>query len=94
MNVIIGLVIGIIVGFIVGVLVEYNSHLKSTKARICRNCQHFQIAADSGCKGICGHPKAPNTQYKFFDTNTCGRFDYTDELKTEQVREHCEFIFL
>ena len=87
------LIFGIIIGFISSItttcLVESNSKYKRT----CKNCNHSVPATgeDDNIHFYCDLAENNNlSNFPVKDYNYCGHFDYTDELKTEQVKDKAE----
>lgn len=87
------LIFGIIIGFISGItalcLAERNNKYK----RNCKNCNHSVPATskDGNVNFYCDLSKYTDiSNFPVKDYNCCGHFDYTDELKTEQVKDKAE----
>ena len=87
------LIFGIIIGFISAITAFYLIENNNKYRRNCKNCIHaIPSTGEDGniyfycnLSGDCEIPNFPVKEY-----NYCGHFDYTNELKTEQVKDKAE----
>lgn len=68
---------------------EYQNHIKN---RCCKNCIHSVPNRGKDGQIYCYCDLSPEgvTKYPVRPDNQCGHFDYTDELKTEQIKIEAE----
>ena len=89
---ILGFIIGFIVAVILEIIIESNSRKKKF-TRNCLNCTHSVPCTGKDDKIYLYCSRAKNydlSQYPVKEYNCCGHFQYTEELKAEQVREQAE----
>ena len=87
------IIISFIAGFIFTISVVTMIELKSKYSRSCKNCKHSipSTGKDDFLHFYCdlgSYSEISNFPVK--EHNCCGHFDYTDELKTEQVKDKAE----
>ena len=70
-------------------LEEYQNHMET---RCCKNCVHSvpNMAKDRSIHCYCDLSPQGVDNYPVLPYERCGHFDYTEELKTEQVRIQAE----
>lgn len=92
------LIAGIILGFILTLILQgfinWVSHKKKYE-RNCKNCNHAvpYMSESRKIHLYCNLALENNIQnYPVDEYNYCGHFTYTEELKSEQVREQAEKV--
>lgn len=93
MNILAAIIISFIAGLATTVAIVTMIKLKSKYSRNCKNCKHSipSTGKDDLLHFYCdlgSYSEISNFPVKEY--NCCGHFDYTDELKTEQVKDKAE----
>ena len=89
---IIGIILGLTISSIASIIVCSIFENQKYK-RNCKNCKHSTPyeGKDGYLHFYCGLPMQKDiSTFPVKEDNYCGHFDYTDELKTEQVKENAE----
>jgi len=87
------LIFGIIIGFISAIIAFCLIENNNKYGRNCKNCNHSVPATgkDGNVYFYCNLSEYTNiSNFPVKDYNCCGHFDYTNELKTEQVKDKAE----
>lgn len=87
------LIFGIIIGFISAIIAFYLIENNNKYRRNCKNCKHSTPyeGKDKNLHFYCGLAMQKDiSTFPVSEYNCCGHFDYTNELKTEQVKDKAE----
>ena len=92
MKIVIAYLIGAICGWIGCAL---NPPQKNKYEKKCKNCTYFRFRGNNNgsYQGYCYCPKSNNEVYPNSADFSCGNFEYTDNIKKEQVIEMAERIY-
>ena len=86
------MILSFVSGFIVAIMLEIilTKNKELLYGRNCLNCKYSEPQKSQGGKIRIYCSRCTKSSYPVTNTDYCGHFDYTDELKTEHVKLQAE----